>query len=42
MQQVKKKKGEVVIKEGDDGDVLYVVESGVLNCTKIFVRIIIA
>lgn len=28
--------GDVVIKEGDDGDYLYVVESGKLNCTKIF------
>lgn len=29
-------KGDVVIKEGDDGDVLYVVESGIYKCTKIF------
>lgn len=30
------KKGDVVIKEGDDGDVLYVVESGLYKCTKVF------
>ena len=34
MQSVKLKVGDVVIKEGDDGDNLYVVESGVLKCTK--------
>lgn len=28
--------GDVVIKEGDDGDVLYVVESGLYNCSKVF------
>ena len=39
MQQVKKKAGENVIREGDEGDCLYVVESGVLTCTKIFVRL---
>lgn len=38
MQQIKKKAGENVIREGDEGDCLYVVESGVLTCTKIFVR----
>ncbi len=37
MQNVKKHAGEVIIREGDDGDNLYVVESGVLTCTKIFV-----
>lgn len=36
MQSVKKKKGDVIIKEGDDGDNLYVVENGTLTCTKIF------
>lgn len=41
MQQVKKKVGEHIIKEGDDGDNLYVVESGVLNCTKVFVTYIL-
>lgn len=39
MQQVKKRAGEVIIREGDDGDNLYVVESGVLSCSKIFVSI---
>ena len=28
--------GEVVIKEGDEGDSLYVVGSGTLSCTKLF------
>jgi len=28
--------GEYCIKEGDDGDVLYVVESGTLDCFKVF------
>ncbi|CDW75609.1 UNKNOWN [Stylonychia lemnae] len=37
MQQVKKQPGDVIIREGDDGDNLYVVESGVLTCTKHFV-----
>ena len=36
MQGVKVKAGDVVIKEGDDGDNLYVVESGSLTCTKLF------
>lgn len=31
-----KKSGEVIIKQGDDGDNFYVVESGVLTCTKKF------
>jgi len=30
------KQGEFVIKQGDDGDVLFVVDSGELNCTKRF------
>lgn len=30
------KEGEVVIKEGDEGDNLYVVEHGTLTCTKVF------
>jgi cAMP-dependent protein kinase regulator len=38
MQHVKKHPGEIVIEEGEDGDNLYVVESGVLTCTKHFVR----
>lgn len=28
--------GEVVIKEGDEGDSLYVVGSGTLTCSKVF------
>lgn len=28
--------GEVVIKEGDEGDCLYVIGSGTLKCTKVF------
>jgi cAMP-dependent protein kinase regulator len=38
MQSFKKKPGQAVITEGEEGDCLYVVESGVLTCTKIFVR----
>ncbi len=38
MQNVKKAAGELIIREGDEGDCLYVVESGILTCTKIFVR----
>ena len=34
---VQKAAGELIIKEGDDGDNLYVVEKGILYCTKIFV-----
>jgi len=30
------KQGEEVIKQGDDGDVLYVVDSGELDCFKVF------
>jgi cAMP-dependent protein kinase regulator len=37
MVAVKKKTGEIIIREGEDGDNLYVVESGVLTCTKTFV-----
>lgn len=39
MQSIKKKAGEAVIREGEEGDCLYVVDSGVLTCTKIFVRL---
>ena len=38
MQCIKKKPGQPVITEGEEGDCLYVVETGVLTCTKIFVR----
>jgi cAMP-dependent protein kinase regulator len=31
----------LVIKEGDDGDELFVVESGSLECTKLFVSYIL-
>ena len=36
MQKIVKQPGESVIKQGEDGDNLYVVESGTLNCSKIF------
>ena len=42
MQNVKKLAGETIIKEGDDGDNLYVVESGELTCTKVLVRILVS
>lgn len=41
MQNVKKKAGENIIKEGEDGDNLYVVENGTLTCTKHFVNKIV-
>ena len=37
MQEVKKSAGDEVIRQGDDGDDLYVVETGHLRCTKVFV-----
>eukprot|EP00344_Euplotes_crassus_P008989 CAMPEP_0197001444 /NCGR_PEP_ID=MMETSP1380-20130617/6147_1 /TAXON_ID=5936 /ORGANISM="Euplotes crassus, Strain CT5" /LENGTH=340 /DNA_ID=CAMNT_0042419123 /DNA_START=1 /DNA_END=1019 /DNA_ORIENTATION=+ len=36
MTEVKLNPGECIIKEGDDGDYLYVVETGQLQCSKIF------
>ena len=36
MEEVKFSKGDFVIKQGDDGDVQYVVDSGALDCTKVF------
>ena len=36
VQKVAKKSGDMVIKEGDEGDVLYIIDSGTLSCTKIF------
>lgn len=36
MTEVKLKPGDVVIKEGEDGDYLYVVEKGRLQCSKVF------
>ena len=38
MKEVKKKAGDLIIREGDDGDNLYVVENGTLTCTKVFVN----
>ena len=32
---VQKKKGEVIIKQGDDGDNFYILESGALDCFKL-------
>ena len=32
---VQKKAGDTIIVEGDDGDNLYLVDSGVLSCTKV-------
>jgi len=37
MEQKQCKENEVVIKQGDEGDCLYVVEAGLLTCTKQFV-----
>lgn len=37
MEEHKAKAGEVVIKQNDEGSCLYIVESGVLSCTKLFV-----
>jgi len=36
IEEVKAKAGDVIIKEGDQGDCMYVVESGDLECTKHF------
>lgn len=36
MEEVKFSKGDCVIKQGDDGDVLYFVFSGELDCHKVF------
>ena len=37
IQNIRFPAGQPVIKEGDDGEDLYVVESGTLACTKVFV-----
>lgn len=37
MQNVSKVEGATVIEEGENGDELYVVESGTLACTKVIV-----
>jgi cAMP-dependent protein kinase regulator len=39
MVSVQKKANETIIREGEDGDNLYVVEKGTLTCTKIFVSV---
>jgi len=36
IEEVQVAKGEILIHEGDEGDCMYVVESGILSCTKIF------
>lgn len=41
MQSVAKKAGDNVIREGEEGDVLYVVEKGTLDCTKVFVSFLV-
>lgn len=35
VQKVSKKSGDIVIKEGDEGDELFIIESGELSCTKV-------
>mmetsp|Transcript_116229 Transcript_116229/g.161336 ORF Transcript_116229/g.161336 Transcript_116229/m.161336 type:complete len:121 (+) Transcript_116229:231-593(+) len=36
IEEAKYQAGEAVIKEGDQGDCMYVLESGALDCTKVF------
>ena len=36
IEEVKGSEGDVIIKEGDKGDCMYVLESGSLSCTKVF------
>jgi cAMP-dependent protein kinase regulator len=36
IEEVNGKPGDVIIKEGDEGDCMYVIESGTLQCTKLF------
>jgi cAMP-dependent protein kinase regulator len=36
IEEVKGNAGDTIIKEGDQGDCMYVLEQGTLNCTKIF------
>jgi cAMP-dependent protein kinase regulator len=36
MSEKKAVPGDVIIKQGDEGDALYVVESGTLSCFKLF------
>ena len=35
IEEAKVQTGEVLIREGDKGDCMYIVESGVLSCTKV-------
>lgn len=37
MEEIKVKPGESVIRQGDEGSCLYIVDSGNLACTKLFV-----
>lgn len=36
IEECKVKAGDIIIKEGDEGDCMYVVEQGTLICTKLF------
>ncbi len=36
IEEVKGITGDAIIKEGDQGDCMYVLESGSLDCTKVF------
>jgi cAMP-dependent protein kinase regulator len=36
IEEIKGKEGDVIIKEGDQGDCMYVLDQGSLNCTKVF------
>jgi cAMP-dependent protein kinase regulator len=36
IEEISGKQGDVIIKEGDQGDCMYVLESGSLDCTKVF------
>ena len=36
IEEVKGETGDVIIKEGDQGDCMYVLEHGTLDCTKLF------
>jgi hypothetical protein len=42
MEEVKCQSGDPVITEGENGEVLYLIEKGSYNCSKIFVRLCIA
>lgn len=36
MEEKRAKPGDTIIRQGEEGDVLYMVESGVLNCFRLF------